>query len=58
VNADEVIDALEDLLEQVDTFEHITFTRDDAQYRSAAIWAHQLAKARQLLVEYRLGEDL
>lgn len=41
--------ALQELLEQIDTFERIEFTRDDEQYKSAMVWAASVEQAKKAL---------
>jgi hypothetical protein len=53
VSDSELAVALQELLDQIDTFEHITFTRDDAQYKSAAAWAYLVERAKKSLRDYK-----
>jgi hypothetical protein len=45
--------ALKELLEQVDSLDDYTLTRDDEPYRAQAAWDYVLQHAQNVLEEYR-----
>ena len=44
-----LIAVLAELVEQIDSFESIRFTRDTEQYKSQAVWDYTLIRARNLV---------
>ena len=48
-NETALLRALEELLEQIDSLEGVTFTRDTEAYKAEACWDYALIRARALV---------
>jgi hypothetical protein len=53
VSDSELAVALQELLDQIDTFEHITFSRDFEPYKAEAGWEYVWERAKKALRDYR-----
>lgn len=55
-NEQALVRVLEELIEQIDSLESVTFTRDVEHYKSEAVWNYTLLRARKLVRKMKQPE--